>query len=87
MRISLIEFHRWHMERFVAECNINRFEQLLREASDPSEQRLLEELLAEERLKLSHIAGPEIAEPARGLLAEATPACRHHRPPVLYRFR
>jgi hypothetical protein len=52
------------MERFVAECNINRFEQLLREATDPAEQRLLEELLAEERLKLSHVTGPGIAEPA-----------------------
>jgi hypothetical protein len=51
------------MERFVAECNINRFEQLLREATDPSEQRLLEELLTEERLKLSHVAAPGITEP------------------------
>jgi len=62
MRISLNEFNRWHMERFVAECNINRFEQLLREATDPAEQRLLEELLAEERLKLSHVAAPVITE-------------------------
>jgi hypothetical protein len=64
MRIIVIEFNRWHMERFVAECNINRFEQLLCEATDPVEQRLLEELLAAERLKLSHVAVPGIAAAA-----------------------
>ncbi len=52
------------MERFVAECNINRFEQMLRETTDPAEQLLLEELLAEERLKLSHAAASGITEPA-----------------------
>ncbi len=52
------------MERFVAECNINRFEQMLRETTDPAEQQLLEELLAEERLKLSHAAASGITEPA-----------------------
>jgi hypothetical protein len=51
------------MERFVAECNISRFEQMLRETSDPAEQRLLEELLAEERTKLNRVEAPGLTEP------------------------
>ena len=51
------------MERFVAECNISRFEQMLRETSDPAEQRLLEELLAEERTKLNRVEAPGLIEP------------------------
>ena len=51
------------MERFVAECNINRFEQMLRETDDPVEQRLLEELLAEERARLTRAVVSGMAEP------------------------
>jgi hypothetical protein len=51
------------MERFVAECNINRFEQLLRATTDPAEQRLLEEMLAEERAKLTRADASGIADP------------------------
>jgi hypothetical protein len=51
------------MERFVAECNISRFEQMLREASDPAEQRLLQELLAQERTKLNRADAPGLTEP------------------------
>jgi len=52
------------MERFVAECNINRFEQMLRAAADPAEQQLLEELLAEERAKLTRADASGVSEPA-----------------------
>nr|WP_294503364.1 hypothetical protein [uncultured Rhodopila sp.] len=51
------------MERFVAECNITRFEQMLRKASDPAEQQLLEELLAEERAKLNRTNAAGSTEP------------------------
>jgi hypothetical protein len=51
------------MERFVAECNINRFEKMLRAAADPAEQRLLEELLAEERAKLARADTTGVTEP------------------------
>ncbi len=63
MRIRLVEFDRWRMERFVAECNISRFEQMLRETDDPAEQRLLEELLADERAKLTRAVASGVAEP------------------------
>lgn len=51
------------MERFVAECNISRFEQMLRESDDPAELRLLEELLAEERAKLTRADTAAVSEP------------------------
>ena len=51
------------MERFVAECNINRFEKMLRATADPAEQRLLEELLAEERAKLTRADASGVSEP------------------------
>lgn len=57
------------MERFVAECNISRFEQMLRETADPEEQRLLEELLAEERGKLIRAVAAGISEPVSVLQA------------------
>jgi hypothetical protein len=51
------------MERFVAQCNIDRFEQMLRTTDDPAEQRLLEELLAEERAKLTRADASALSEP------------------------
>jgi hypothetical protein len=40
------------MERFIARSNIARFEQMLSRETDPEERRIVEILLAEERLKL-----------------------------------
>ncbi len=50
------------MERFVAQCNITRFELMLRETADPAEKRLIEELLTEEQRKLRRTVGPAIAD-------------------------
>jgi hypothetical protein len=40
------------MERFIARSNIARFEQMLTRETDPEERRIVETLLAEERVKL-----------------------------------
>jgi transcriptional regulator with GAF, ATPase, and Fis domain len=52
------------MERFVAECNITRFEQMLRDEVDPDERRVIEELLAEEHRKLRRAASSIGTDPA-----------------------
>ena len=41
------------MEKFIAQCNIARFEELLRNEPDLAERRILEGLLREERAKLA----------------------------------
>ena len=40
------------LERFVAQTNIKRFQHMLQDARNAAEQRLIEELLAEEFRKL-----------------------------------
>jgi hypothetical protein len=44
-----------HLERFVAQTNIKRFQHMLQEADGAAEQRLIEELLAEEFRKLQQV--------------------------------
>jgi hypothetical protein len=41
------------VEKFIAQCNISRFEELLRNESDPNERRILEAMLREERDRLA----------------------------------
>jgi hypothetical protein len=44
-----------HLERFVAQTNIKRFQHMLLEADSAAEQCLIEELLAEEFRKLQQV--------------------------------
>jgi hypothetical protein len=41
------------VEKFIAQCNISRFEELLRNESDPKERGILEAMLREERDRLA----------------------------------
>jgi hypothetical protein len=44
-----------HIERFVARTNIKRFQHMLQQAKSAAEQRLIEEMLAEEFKKLQQV--------------------------------
>jgi hypothetical protein len=44
-----------HIERFVAQTNIKRFQHMLQQAKSAAEQRLIEELLTEEFRKLQQV--------------------------------
>jgi hypothetical protein len=44
-----------HIERFVAQTNIKRFQHMLQQAKSAAEQRLIEEMLAEEFKKLQQV--------------------------------
>lgn len=47
------------MYRFIAECNIDRFQAMLRDAVDPAERRLIEGLLAEQQDSLREALATE----------------------------
>jgi len=47
-----------HIERFVAQTNIKRFQRMLQQAQNAAEQRLIEELLAEEFRRLQEVESP-----------------------------
>jgi hypothetical protein len=54
------------MERFIAQANIARFEEMLTRETDPKERRLVETLLFEERIKLRAAeAKRPVAQPPR----------------------
>jgi hypothetical protein len=48
-----------HLERFVARSNIKRFQHMLQETRDAADQRVIEELLAEEFVKLRQAESQE----------------------------
>jgi hypothetical protein len=50
------------MEQFIAQSNISRFEEMLKHETDPEERRMLEMLLAEERLKLANASSANRAQ-------------------------
>jgi hypothetical protein len=50
------------VEKFIAQRNVAHFEELLRKESDPSERRVLESMLREERARLAAAeAQPSVA--------------------------